>query len=188
MLAGSFFKMNHTVIAGEKLSTVLHLLPSHEIFKGHFPGMPVVPGVCMVEMMKEILEEVVGKKTKMKKAGNIKFLHVLDPNAYPEIEAELKIKESENTFIVQQKSKKEIWCFLKWTQCLLLNKLVSSYKTSGSVSAYTEYLFYLIIECPSCCISALLFTTHHSIFTLLYFRNHLFEVKKYFGFYYHIDS
>lgn len=113
MLAGSFFKMNHTVIAGEKLNTVLHLLPSHEIFKGHFPGMPVVPGVCMVEMMKEILEEVVGKKTKMKKAGNIKFLHVLDPNAYPEIEAELKIKESENTFIVTAKIHKGDLVFFK---------------------------------------------------------------------------
>ena len=113
MLLGDFFLLIYAEQTIDTITAKLRFNKNHDIFKGHFPGMPVVPGVCMVEMMKEILEEVVGKKTKMKKAGNIKFLHVHDPNAYPEIEAELKIKESENTFIVTAKIHKGDLVFFK---------------------------------------------------------------------------
>ena len=34
----------------------------HEIFKGHFPGNPVTPGVCMMQIVKELTEEFTGKK------------------------------------------------------------------------------------------------------------------------------
>ena len=38
-----------------KLSAMIRLNPSHEIFKGHFPGNPILPGVCVVQILKEIL-------------------------------------------------------------------------------------------------------------------------------------
>lgn len=93
--------------------TTLLINADHEIFKGHFPGMPVVPGVCMVEMIKEILEEVVGKKTNLKKAGTIKFLHVLDPNIYPEINAEVKVKVLASGWNISAKLFKDKLVFFK---------------------------------------------------------------------------
>lgn len=38
------------------LTTVL-LHADHAIFRGHFPGQPVLPGVCMMEMIAEIAGE-----------------------------------------------------------------------------------------------------------------------------------
>ena len=35
-----------------KYSVSLRLESSHDIFKGHFPGNPVLPGVCQVEMVR----------------------------------------------------------------------------------------------------------------------------------------
>ncbi len=113
MLTGSFCTLKNSLIQGDQMITTLLINADHEIFQGHFPGMPVVPGVCMVEMIKEILEEVVGKKTNLKKAGNIKFLHVLDPNIYPEISAEVKVKELVSGWNISAKLFKDELVFFK---------------------------------------------------------------------------
>ncbi|MBS1934927.1 MAG: hydroxymyristoyl-ACP dehydratase, partial [Bacteroidetes bacterium] len=58
MLQGNFFTI--TSIAHENISVkaVLELNPAHDIFKGHFPETPVVPGVCMLQMLKEVMENI----------------------------------------------------------------------------------------------------------------------------------
>ena len=61
------------------IRATLKLNPEHRIFAGHFPGQPVVPGVCMVQMIKEILETAIGKSTMLKQADYIKFLSVINP-------------------------------------------------------------------------------------------------------------
>jgi 3-hydroxyacyl-[acyl-carrier-protein] dehydratase len=55
----------------------------HDIFKGHFPGQPVVPGVCMMEMVKEFLQQAMGKKLWLRDAGNVKFLQLITPDVQP---------------------------------------------------------------------------------------------------------
>ena len=47
--------------------------PAHRIFAGHFPGNPVVPGACLIQMASEILENHLGKKLFLQKAPHIKF-------------------------------------------------------------------------------------------------------------------
>jgi 3-hydroxyacyl-[acyl-carrier-protein] dehydratase len=69
---------------------------SHEIFEGHFPGTPVVPGVCMAQIVKELLEKMLAKETSLTKADNIKFLSVINPveNNIANVEVKYKITES----------------------------------------------------------------------------------------------
>lgn len=62
----------------------------HEIFKGHFPAFPVVPGVCMLQMVKELLEERIRKPLQLTQASNIKFLSVINPLETSQIEIEVK--------------------------------------------------------------------------------------------------
>ena len=45
----------------------------HDIFKGHFPGNPVTPGVCMMQIVKELTEECIGMKVLLKSASNVKL-------------------------------------------------------------------------------------------------------------------
>jgi 3-hydroxyacyl-[acyl-carrier-protein] dehydratase len=54
--------------------------PSHDIFKGHFPQQPVVPGVCMVQIVKETLEQSIKQSLRLMKSSNIKFLSVIIPS------------------------------------------------------------------------------------------------------------
>lgn len=58
---------------------------SHDIFKGHFPEQPVVPGVCMMEIVRELLQKQTGKKLWLRHAGNMKFLQLITPEIEPTI-------------------------------------------------------------------------------------------------------
>jgi len=63
-----------------RISATLEINQQHEIFKGHFPSQPVLPGACMLQMVKEVLESVLGKSLRLKKADHLKFLAVVDPS------------------------------------------------------------------------------------------------------------
>jgi 3-hydroxyacyl-[acyl-carrier-protein] dehydratase len=52
---------------------------THRIYQGHFPQQPVVPGVCMMLMIRELAEKAVGRNLMFKELSNIKFLSLVDP-------------------------------------------------------------------------------------------------------------
>ncbi|QEC76708.1 3-hydroxyacyl-ACP dehydratase [Mucilaginibacter ginsenosidivorax] len=79
MLQESFFQFTAPNTDGNTSKTTITLNAGHQIFEGHFPGQPVVPGVCMMQMVKEVLENIIGTKTKLLKAGEMKFLAILNP-------------------------------------------------------------------------------------------------------------
>ena len=58
----------------------IQLNTGHAIFKGHFPGNPVLPGACMVQMLKEVLQQVRHCQLELKKGSNIKFIAVIVPD------------------------------------------------------------------------------------------------------------
>lgn len=91
MLNNTFFSFTTPETDGGLLKTTISLNPAHDIFKGHFPGNPIVPGVCMMQMVKEILENQLGKKLRLVKADNIKFLSFINPNEYPQVGLEIKM-------------------------------------------------------------------------------------------------
>ena len=76
--------------SGSSFKTILQINKEHEIFKGHFPSTPVVPGVCMMQMIKELIEEKVNKKLQLTNAANIKFLSVINPIDNSTIDVEIK--------------------------------------------------------------------------------------------------
>ena len=73
---------------------------AHEIFDGHFPGQPVVPGVCMTQMVKEFLEKAIERDTKLVKADNLKFLSIINPAEYNIANIEVKYKLNEGAIDV----------------------------------------------------------------------------------------
>jgi 3-hydroxyacyl-[acyl-carrier-protein] dehydratase len=54
----------------------------HAILKGHFPIQPIVPGVCMLEMLKEILQQQLKKTLKLQSAPVVKFLTMFAPPTF----------------------------------------------------------------------------------------------------------
>src|SRR3954471_5203840 len=89
MLSGDFYYTTALDEHDGRINAVLEINAEHTIFDGHFPGQPVVPGVCMVQIVKEILESVLAKETRLISADHLKFLTVIDPTENNIIHAEL---------------------------------------------------------------------------------------------------
>jgi 3-hydroxyacyl-[acyl-carrier-protein] dehydratase len=79
MLKNNLFTISSIEQENEIYKAQIEIDPAHEIFQGHFPGQPILPGVCLIEMVKEVLKEIGQKSYKLVSAATIKYLHVVDP-------------------------------------------------------------------------------------------------------------
>jgi len=61
------------------ITATLELDIDNVIFAGHFPAQPVLPGACMLQMVKDVLESTLDKSLMLKQARQIKFLELIDP-------------------------------------------------------------------------------------------------------------
>ena len=59
---------------------LLTLLPDSIIYKAHFPGQAITPGVCITQMAVEMAAEVMQQPLTLVKVKNVKFLSVISPN------------------------------------------------------------------------------------------------------------
>lgn len=58
---------------------MLQTNPEHPIYAAHFPGNPITPGVCIIQIANELLEKYLGKRLFLKTIKNVKFLSVIIP-------------------------------------------------------------------------------------------------------------
>lgn len=77
------------------MRATLALNPSHPIFAGHFPGQPVVPGACQLQIVQEVLSHLTGRDLRLQKADQIKFLTPIDPRHYPRLQLDLHYAPAE---------------------------------------------------------------------------------------------
>ncbi len=95
MLLGSFFTIAEKTTNDKTVVATLDINAQHKIFEGHFPGQPVVPGVCMMQMIKELVEAETNNKLQLRKADHLKFLAVINPVENPTIVAEFSHDNNE---------------------------------------------------------------------------------------------
>ena len=95
MLLGNFYNIIHSEREGQTFRAKIAFNPAHEIFKGHFPDLPVVPGVCQTQMLLETLSNLMEKNLELKIAHHIKFLALLNPTKVKELTLEIKIEKEE---------------------------------------------------------------------------------------------
>lgn len=95
MLHGTFFTITNLQSEANRLTATLHLDPTHPIFEGHFPGLPVVPGVCLLQLVKETLEDALNQETRLLSADPLKFLAVVNPLETTRLHLELTHRTDE---------------------------------------------------------------------------------------------
>ncbi|MEI7596283.1 MAG: 3-hydroxyacyl-ACP dehydratase [Bacteroidota bacterium] len=80
MLLGDFYTYKIIDKKEGEFSASIQLNKNHSIYKGHFPKIPILPGVCQVQILKETLCDVLGLTLKIDNARDIKFLTMLNPS------------------------------------------------------------------------------------------------------------
>lgn len=83
----------YKIISKEEVNSIFNytveLNLSCMIYEAHFPGEPITPGVCIVQIGKEVIEDLLleqssaSRRLEIIKAKNIKFLSVISPNETP---------------------------------------------------------------------------------------------------------
>ena len=96
-----------------QITADLTLVKDHPILLGHFPSQPVVPGACMVELIKTVVENVLDLTLQLKSAGNIKFMQMITPDDAEELKLVVSYKPIESGLISLTGSiiKAETACF-----------------------------------------------------------------------------
>ena len=95
MLEDDFYTIDTLTKNGERIQASLSLHENHPIFEGHFPRHPVVPGVCMMQIIKELVEKNESRPLRIRRAAQLKFLTMIDPRRHPVIFADILCRESE---------------------------------------------------------------------------------------------
>lgn len=75
-------------VSGTEGAATFHILvkEDHPLYKGHFPGQPVTPGVILAEMVKELLENHLDKSLEMVRMRQCKFLSAHHPAQHARME------------------------------------------------------------------------------------------------------
>ncbi len=100
MLLKDFYKIQSLIKTDDQKYLVTVLInENHEVFEGHFPGNPVMPGVCMMQIIKELSEQITESSLLMHSISNVKFMALINPFVTPELRLELEIIYAENQLI-----------------------------------------------------------------------------------------
>ena len=73
----------------------------HSVFEGHFPDNPVLPGVITVDIIKGVLSKFLDKELTLKKAGNIKFMNIINPRKNDVLWVKINFSLSDNIYKVK---------------------------------------------------------------------------------------
>ena len=96
MLLGTLFHIINLDVTGADLSARIELDATHPLFEGHFPGRPILPGVCQLQIMEEILSVAINRKLKLKSISQVKFLVFINPGVNKLLDVNIKLRNNEN--------------------------------------------------------------------------------------------
>ena len=81
---------------------IIRLNPEHTIYKAHFPGEPITPGVCIMQIAVELFESALEHPIALNCVKNIKFLRIISPNEVTEVKYALqKVAKEDGDLKVQ---------------------------------------------------------------------------------------
>jgi len=79
MLLNDFFFIDDWQPGNGLARAILRINWGHPIFEGHFPGRPVVPGACLLQIVKELVSMAINSEVRLIRADQIKFISMIGP-------------------------------------------------------------------------------------------------------------
>ncbi|MBL0736171.1 3-hydroxyacyl-ACP dehydratase [Flavobacterium sp. GN10] len=100
MILQDFYKiLSEEKVSDSKYTVTILVNEKHEVFKGHFPGNPIMPGVCMIQIIKELTESITKSSLMIQSLANVKFMALINPEVTPELRLELDVTTTEDGLV-----------------------------------------------------------------------------------------
>ena len=100
ILLNDFYTIISRDASGGTVRARISINRAHKIFDGHFPDLPIVPGVCMMQIVREILEVTTESSLSIAGAETMKFLAVINPDQNREVDVSITYTEDNGTLNV----------------------------------------------------------------------------------------
>ena len=94
-LDGSLYTILDEIPAETGADDRLRLDPDHIIYQAHFPGAPITPGVCLMQMGLELSQRCFGHPLKLQCVSQVKFLKTIVPSRTPLLLFSLRTRPAE---------------------------------------------------------------------------------------------
>ena len=99
-LLNDYFRIDNRTDEGNESLFSITLLPEYCAYEGHFPGNPVSPGVCNIQMIKECAEQLAGKRFFLGFISRCKLSAVITPQTTPQLSVRMQLSEAEGLYAV----------------------------------------------------------------------------------------
>ena len=90
-----YYSIESKKIDGLSGCFVVRLNPDCKVYEGHFPGEPVSPGVCNIDMLLECAAHVIGFPLRARKINRCRLTTLITPLSHSELELHIDFKEKE---------------------------------------------------------------------------------------------
>lgn len=100
MLLNNLFSISAENQSPGLINATIRIHGDHAVFLGHFPGHPVLPGVTMVQIVRELMETEMERKLRVIEIENLKFLSLINPEQNSEIEVSVSYVKKDDNLVV----------------------------------------------------------------------------------------
>lgn len=98
MLVKDYYTINHIYQEEWQVVFQISLNPDSKVFEGHFPGEPISPGVCNIQMIKECAEQVAGKLLMLSNLIQCRLTTLVTPLAHPQVDVVIALEEKGDNY------------------------------------------------------------------------------------------
>ena len=96
----------------------IEVIADSEIYKAHFPQYPITPGVCLMQIAKELMEKYFESPLMLAQSRNIRYYRPVEPSITPIVDCNFTIKSQEdNTIKVDVNIMRDEELFAKMSLC-----------------------------------------------------------------------
>lgn len=104
-----FYKVDSVTRHDDGAVYRVSLNPDCEVYKGHFPGNPVSPGVCGIQMIRECAEmecsaHGIARKLMIREVQQCKFTSLISPVACLQVDVSISVSEDASGEILLKSS------------------------------------------------------------------------------------
>ena len=114
-LLQDFYSLDNFTAQDQNVSASISINKAHPVFQGHFPNHPVTPGVCMMQIIKELVEKWAKCKLVLKTARNVKFMAIINPENNPNIQVQFDVEEENGLLSIKSTTSFEDTVALKFS-------------------------------------------------------------------------